>query len=51
MGDYSGGYMRWGYGYNIYGLFSLKDKQRFIVPLKNFQNKNDAINYMEQSVN
>ena len=50
VGDYSGGSMGWDYGYNIYGLFLLKDKRRFIVPLKNFQNKNDAINYIEQSV-
>jgi len=50
VGDYSGGTMGWDYGYNIYGLFSFKDKQRFIVPLKNFQKKNDAINYIEQSV-
>jgi hypothetical protein len=50
VGDYSGGSMGWGYGYNIYGLFSFNDKQRFIVPLKNFQKKNDAINYIEQSV-
>ena len=50
VGDYSGGSMGWDYGYNIYGLFSFKDKRRFIVPLKNFQNKNDAINYIEQSV-
>ena len=50
VGDYSGGSMGWDYGYNIYGLFLLKDEQRFILPLKNFQNKNDAINYIEQSV-
>ena len=50
VGDYSGGSMGWDYGYNIYGLFLLKDRKRFILPLKNFQNKNDAINYIEQSV-
>ena len=50
VGNYSGGSMGWDYGYNIYGLFSFKDKRRFIVPLKNFQKRNDAINYIEQSV-
>ena len=49
VSDYSGGSMGPDIGYNIYGLFSFKDKQRFIIPLKNFQKKNDAINYMEQS--
>jgi len=50
VGSYSGGSMGWDYGYNIYGLFSFKDKKRFIVPLKYFSKKNDAINYIEQSV-
>ncbi|MBO44278.1 MAG: hypothetical protein CMM28_11200 [Rhodospirillaceae bacterium] len=50
VGDYSGGSIGWDYGYNIYGLFSFNDKKRFIVPLKNFRKKNDAINYIEQSV-
>ena len=50
VGDYSGGTMGWDWGFNIYGLFSFKDKQRFIVPLKNFRKKNDAINYIGQSV-
>ena len=50
VGNYSGGSMGWDYGYNIYGLFSFKDKRRFIVPLKNFRKKNDAINYIEQAV-
>ena len=51
VGNYSGGSRGWDYGYNIYGLFSFKDKRRFIVPLKTFRKKNDAINYIEQTVN
>ena len=47
VGDYSGGSMGWDYAYNIYGLFSLQDKRKFVVPLKNFHKKNDAINYVE----
>ena len=50
VGDYSGGSMGWDYGYNIYGLFSFKGKKRFIVPLKMFLKKNDAINYIRQSI-
>ena len=33
--------------YNIYGLFSFKDNRKFIIPLKNFRKKNDAVNYMK----
>ena len=50
VGDYSGGTRGWHYGYNIYGLFSLFDSTNVIVPLKNFQNKNDAINYIEETI-
>ena len=50
VGDYSGGTRGWHYGYNIYGLFSLFDSTNVIVPLKNFQNKNDAINYIEEII-
>ena len=47
IGDYSGGTMGWDMSYNIYGLFSLNDGRNFVLPLKNFHNKNDAINYIE----
>jgi len=47
VGDYSGGSMGWDMSYNIYGLFSFKDNRKFIIPLKNFRKKNDAVNYMK----
>ena len=47
VGDYSGGSMGWDMSYNIYGLFSINDNRKFIVPLKNFYKKNDAINYVK----
>lgn len=50
VGDYSGGTLGWHYGYNIYGLFSLVDSRNIIVPLKNFDKKNDAINYIEETI-
>ena len=50
IGDYSGGTMGWDMSYNIYGLFSFNDERSFVLPLKNFYNKNDAINYIK-SVN
>jgi hypothetical protein len=33
--------------YNIYGLFSIGTNKKFILPLKNFYKKNDAINYIK----
>jgi len=48
VGDYSGGSMGWDYAYNIYGLFTLPDKRKFVVPLKNFHKKNNAVNYVEK---
>jgi hypothetical protein len=47
VGDYSGGSMGWDMSYNIYGLFSLNDNRKFIIPLKNFRKKNDAVNYVK----
>lgn len=47
IGDYSGGTMGWDMSYNIYGLFSLSDEQKYILPLKNFYKKNDAINFIK----
>ena len=47
VGDYSGGSMGWDMSYNIYGLFSFNDNRKFILPLKNFYKKNDAINYIK----
>ena len=48
VGNYSGGSMGWDYAYNIYGLFSNVEKKKFVVPLKNFIKKNDAVNYIEK---
>ena len=39
--------MGWDMSYNIYGLFSLYDEQKYLLPLKNFDKKNDAINYIK----
>ena len=50
VGNYSGGSMGWDYAYNIYGLFSRPDMTSFVVPLKIFYKKNDAINYVERLV-
>jgi hypothetical protein len=47
IGDYSGGTMGWDMSYNIYGYFSLSNEQKYILPLKNFYKKNDAINYIK----
>ena len=47
VGDYSGGSMGWDMSYNIYGLFSLNDNRKFIIPLKNFRKKNYAVNYVK----
>ena len=47
IGDYNGGTMGWDMSYNIYGLFSLSNEQKYILPLKNFYKKNDAINYIK----
>ena len=47
LGDDGGGSMGWVYEHNIYGLFSFKNKRQFIVPLKRFNNKKDAINYID----
>ncbi len=46
VGDYSGGSMGWNISYNIYGLFSFNDDKKFIIPLKNFYKKNNAVNYI-----
>ena len=48
LGDYSGGSIGWNMSYNIYGLFFLNDEQKYIIPLKNFYKKNDAINYIKK---
>ena len=50
VGDYSGGSMGWDMSYNIYGLFSFNDDKKFIIPLKNFYKKNNAVNYL-RSIN
>ena len=50
VGDYSGGSMGWDMSYNIYGLFSFNDDKKYIVPLKNFYKKNNAVNYL-RSIN
>ena len=50
VGDYSGGSIGWDMSYNIYGLFSFNDDKKYIVPLKNFYKKNNAVNYL-RSIN
>ncbi len=50
IGNYSGGSMGWDMSYNIYGLFYFNDDKKFIIPLKNFYKKNNAINYL-RSIN
>ena len=47
VGDYSGGSMGWQFSYTVYGLFSFGNQQSFVVPLKNFPTKNDALNYVD----
>lgn len=49
LGDNSGGSMGWQNSYTIYGVFTFRDKNRYIIPLKNFSNKNIALNYLELS--
>ena len=50
IGDYSGGTMGWDMSYNIYGLFNLKNSEKFILPIKNFSNKNDALNFTDKLI-
>ena len=47
VGSYSGGSLGWDVSYNIYGLFSINDNTKYIVPLKNFYKKNNAVNYIK----
>ena len=47
VSNYGGGSMGWDRSYNIYGLFSLNENRKFIVPLKNFNKKNNAVNYIK----
>ena len=47
VGNNSGGSMGWYMSYNIYGLFSFNDDKKYIIPLKSFDNKNNAINYIK----
>jgi hypothetical protein len=47
VGDYSGGSMGWDISYGIYGLFDLPNFGPSIVPLKFFQNKNEALNFLD----
>lgn len=44
---YDGGSMGPHQGYNIYGVFELPDARQMIVPLKNFQTKNMALNFLD----
>ena len=48
IGDYSGGTIGWDMSYNIYGLFNLQDNKKFILPLKNFLKKNNALNFVDK---
>ena len=43
IGYHSGGTIGWLGSYNIYGIFEGKDNN-YLVPLKVFKNKNEAIN-------
>ena len=48
IGDYSGGTIGWDMSYNIYGLFNLQNNKKFILPLKNFFKKNNALNFADK---
>ena len=48
IGDYSGGTIGWDMSYNIYGLFNLQNNEKFVLPLKNFFKKNNALNFVEK---
>ena len=48
IGDYSGGSMGWDMSYGIYGLFDLPNNGPSIVPLVFFENKNSALNFLDQ---
>jgi len=47
VGGDSGGSIGRSYEYNIYGLFETDGNKKFIVPLKNFDKENDALNYLD----
>jgi len=47
LGDHGGGSMGWIYEYSIHGLFSFKDNQQFIVPLKRFEKQNEATKFLK----
>ncbi len=47
IGDYSGGSIGWDFGFNIYGLFRLDDGRNAFVPLVNFNNENNARNFID----
>jgi TPR repeat protein len=44
-----GGSMGWYHQYSIYGLFEVDGNKKFIVPLKNFDKQNDALNYLDRA--
>lgn len=48
IGDYSGGSMGWDMSYGIYGLFDVPKFGTSIVPLVFFENKNSALNFLDQ---
>ena len=49
IGYQSGGTIGWLGRYYIFGIFEAKDKSKFLVPLKIFGTKNDALNFLETS--
>ena len=49
IGYHSGGTIGWLGRYYIFGIFEEKDKSKFLVPLKIFGTKNDALNFLETS--
>ena len=47
IGYHSGGTIGWLGKYYIFGIFEDKDKREFLVPLKKFDNRNLALNYIK----
>ena len=48
IGDYNGGTIGWDIRFNIYGLFNLQNNEKFILPLKNFLKKNNALDFIDK---
>ncbi|MBM3558497.1 MAG: hypothetical protein FJX53_01085 [Alphaproteobacteria bacterium] len=48
VGDYGGGSTGWDTRFNLYGFFQLNDGRRTLVPLVNFNRRNDALIFMDE---